>query len=93
MHITCVYICSRCKYQINRLLSVNSAIMYALYLAQERHAFSDRFNPLDKYDSLEIKTLFHFERQNVTQIVNDLMYHIMHLTSRNKALSPYTNYV
>ena len=68
--------------------------MYALYLARERHAlrrerlFRDRLNPLEKYDTLEIKKLFRFERQNIIQIVNDLRYHIMHPTSRSKALSP-----
>ena len=68
--------------------------MYALYLARERHAlrrerlFRDRLNPLDKYDSVEIKKLFRFEMPNINQIVDDLRLHIMHPTSRNKVLSP-----
>ena len=73
---------------------VNLSNMYALYLARERHAlrrerlFRGRLNPLEKYDYVEIKRLFRFERPNIIQIVDDLRLHIMHPTSRNKALSP-----
>ena len=66
--------------------------MYVLYLARKRHAlrmerlFRDRLNPLEKYDSVEMKKLFRFERPNIIQIIEDLRLHIMHPTSRNKAL-------
>ena len=32
----------------------------------------DRMNPLEKYDNVEIKRLFRFERQNILQITNNL---------------------
>lgn len=48
----------------------------------------DRMNPLEKYDNVEIKRLFRFERQNILQITNNLRLVIEHRTGRNKALSP-----
>lgn len=68
--------------------------MYALYLARERYAlrrerlYRDRMNPLEKYDNVEIKRLFRFERENVLRITNDLQHIIEHSSKRNKALSP-----
>ena len=43
-------------------------------------------NPLEKYDSVEIKKLFRFERENIIEIVNVLTPVIQHATGRNKAL-------
>ena len=51
--------------------------------------FRDRMNPLEKYDNVEIKALFRFERHNILRIKTDeLRPMIQHMTGRNKALSP-----
>ena len=58
--------------------------MYALYLARERYAlrrerlYRDRMNPLQRYDNVEIKRLFRFERVNISQITNNLQHNIEH---------------
>ena len=68
--------------------------MYALYLACERYAlrrerlYRDRMNPLQRYDNVEIKRLFRFERVNISQITNNLQHIIEHSSNRNNALSP-----
>ena len=68
--------------------------MYALYLARERYAlrrermYRDRMNPLQRYDNVEIKRLFRFERVNISQITNNLQHIIEHSSNRNNALSP-----
>ena len=57
---------------------------------QQRRAllhFRDRLNPLEKYDEVEIKMLFRFERVKILEITNDLRFVIEHRTGRNKALS------
>ena len=65
-----------------------------LHFIQHRRALRrerllrDRLNPLEKYDDVEIKALFRFERHNILEITNDLRILIEHPTGRNKALSP-----
>ena len=48
--------------------------------------FCDRMNPLETYDSVGIKKLFRFERENIIEIVNVLTPVIQQATGRNKAL-------
>ena len=56
-------------------------------LRRER-LFRDRMNPLEKYDEVEIKAPFRFERHNILRITDELRPMIQHTTGRNKALSP-----
>ena len=62
-------------------------IQHCRALRRER-LLRDRLNPLEKYDDVEIKALFRFERHNILQITNDLRLVIEHTTGCNKALSP-----
>jgi hypothetical protein len=70
------------------------ANIFVLHFIQQRRAlrrerlFRDRLNPLEKYDEVEMKMLFRFERVNILQITNALRLVIEHRTGRNKALSP-----
>ena len=70
------------------------ANVFILHIIRQRHALRrerllrDRLNPLEKYDGVEIKMLFRFERVNILRLIDELREEIKHRTGRNKALSP-----
>ena len=63
-------------------------LFYCSRSLRRERSFRDRLNPLEKYDDVEIKNLFRFERTNIIEILNTVAPYIQHQTGRSLALSP-----